>query len=111
MKILVTAKRVEDYESKIKVTADGSGIVTEGVKYRINPFDEIGVEEALRLIAKHKGLMCLAVEGRPAGLTIGKHENKMGQRASNTVTLTFDEVRIPVKNRIGAEGEGFKIAM
>jgi acyl-CoA dehydrogenase len=35
----------------------------------------------------------------------------MGQRASNTVTLTFDEVRVPVSNRIGAEGDGFRIAM
>ncbi len=60
---------------------------------------------------KHKGLMCLVVEGRPKGLTIGKHENKMGQRASNTVTLTFEDVRVPVANRIGKEGEGFLIAM
>ena len=60
---------------------------------------------------KHKGMICLVVEGRPQGLTVGKHENKMGQRASNTVTLTFEDVRIPVSNRIGAEGEGFKLAM
>jgi electron transfer flavoprotein beta subunit len=55
LKILVTAKRVEDPESKIKVKPDGSGIVQEGLKYKINPFDEIGVEEALRLVAKHQG--------------------------------------------------------
>ena len=55
MKILVTAKRVEDPESKIKVKADGSGIVQEGLKYKINPFDEIAVEEGLRLTAKHGG--------------------------------------------------------
>lgn len=60
---------------------------------------------------KHKGLMCLVVEGRPKGFTTGKHENKMGQRASNTVTLTFEDVRVPVENRIGAEGEGFMVAM
>ncbi|WP_223637267.1 acyl-CoA dehydrogenase family protein [Corallococcus sp. EGB] len=60
---------------------------------------------------KHKGITCFVVEGRPQGLTTGKHENKMGQRASNTTTVTFDEVRVPVKNRIGEEGEGFKIAM
>lgn len=60
---------------------------------------------------KHKGIMCLVVEGRPAGLTIGKHENKMGQRASNTVTLNFEDVKVPVANRIGQEGEGFMIAM
>jgi electron transfer flavoprotein beta subunit len=55
IKILVTAKRVEDYESKIKVNPQGTGIVQEGLKYKINPFDEIGVEEALRLTAKHGG--------------------------------------------------------
>src|SRR5438045_8876107 len=48
LKILVTVKRVEDYESKIKVKPDNSWIVTEGVNYRANPFDEIAVEEALR---------------------------------------------------------------
>ena len=49
MKILVTVKRVEDYESKIKVKPDNSWIVTEGVNYRANPFDEIAIEEALRV--------------------------------------------------------------
>ncbi len=49
LKILVTAKRVEDPESKIRVKPDGSGIVTDGVNYKLNPFDEIAVEEALRL--------------------------------------------------------------
>lgn len=60
---------------------------------------------------RHQGMICLVVEGRPKGLTVGKHENKMGQRASNTVTLTFEDVRVPVQNRIGVEGEGFRIAM
>ena len=55
LKILVTAKRVEDPESKIRVKPDGSGIVTEGVNYKLNPFDEIAVEEALRLKEKHGG--------------------------------------------------------
>ena len=55
LKILVTAKRVEDPESKIRVQPDGGGIVTEGVNYKLNPFDEIAVEEALRLREKHGG--------------------------------------------------------
>src|SRR6185436_21034024 len=55
MKILVTAKRVEDPESKIKVKPDGTGIVQEGLKDKINPFDEIAVEEGLRLTTKHGG--------------------------------------------------------
>ncbi|MBN1205770.1 MAG: acyl-CoA dehydrogenase family protein [Myxococcaceae bacterium] len=60
---------------------------------------------------RHKGITCFVVEGKPPGLTVGKHENKMGQRASNTVSLTFEDVRVPVANRIGEEGQGFPIAM
>jgi electron transfer flavoprotein beta subunit len=65
VKILVTAKRVEDPESKIKVKPDGSDIVKEGLKYKINPFDEIAVEEALRLVAKHGGeVVVVSVGGK-----------------------------------------------
>src|SRR5512138_3888644 len=63
LKILVTAKRVEDPESKIKVKPDGSGIVTDGVNYKMNPFDEIAVEEALRLKEKHGGEVIVASIG------------------------------------------------
>ncbi|MFM1846795.1 MAG: hypothetical protein RL417_269, partial [Pseudomonadota bacterium] len=49
MKIFVPVKRVPDYQAKIKVKADGSGIETDGIKWIVNPFDEIAVEEALRL--------------------------------------------------------------
>jgi electron transfer flavoprotein beta subunit len=49
MKILVPVKRVVDYNVKIRVKADGSGIDLAGVKMAMNPFDEIAVEEALRL--------------------------------------------------------------
>ncbi|RKH55365.1 acyl-CoA dehydrogenase family protein [Corallococcus llansteffanensis] len=73
--------------------------------------DQFTVFATLDKGRKHKGITCFVVEGRPQGLTTGKHENKMGQRASNTTTVTFDEVRVPVANRIGEEGEGFKVAM
>lgn len=49
MKILVPVKKVPDYQAKIKVKSDGSGIETDGIKWIINPFDEIAVEEALRI--------------------------------------------------------------
>ncbi len=49
MKILVPVKRVPDYEAKIKIKADGSDIERDGIKWIINPFDEIAVEEAMRL--------------------------------------------------------------
>ncbi|ACL63423.1 Electron transfer flavoprotein alpha/beta-subunit [Anaeromyxobacter dehalogenans 2CP-1] len=63
LKIVVTAKRVEDPESKIRVKPDGSGIVTDGVNYKINPFDEIAVEEALRLKERHGGEVVVASIG------------------------------------------------
>jgi electron transfer flavoprotein beta subunit len=63
LKILVTAKRVEDPESKIRVKPDGAGIVTDGVNYKMNPFDEIAVEEALRLKEKHGGEVVVASIG------------------------------------------------
>ena len=54
MKILVTVKRVIDYNVRVQVKRDGSGVETDGVKMSVNPFDEIGVEEALRL--REKGI-------------------------------------------------------
>lgn len=55
MRVLVPIKRVPDYQVKAKVKADGSGIESDGVKWVINPFDEIAVEEAIRL--KEKGVV------------------------------------------------------
>jgi electron transfer flavoprotein beta subunit len=52
MKILVAIKRVIDYDVRVRVRGDGSGVVTDGVKFSINPFDEIAIEEALRLREK-----------------------------------------------------------
>ena len=54
MKILVAVKRVVDYNVKIRVKPDGTGVETANVKMSMNPFDEIGVEEAIRL--KEKGI-------------------------------------------------------
>jgi electron transfer flavoprotein beta subunit len=55
VKILATAKRVPDPETVIKINADGTGIVTDNVKWVINPFDEIAIEEALRIREKIAG--------------------------------------------------------
>ena len=49
MKVLVGVKRVVDYNVRIRVKPDGSGVLTDGVKMSMNPFDEIAVEEAIRL--------------------------------------------------------------
>ena len=55
MKILVAVKRVVDYNVKLRVKTDGTGVDTAGVKMSMNPFDEIAVEEAVRL--KEKGVV------------------------------------------------------
>jgi acyl-CoA dehydrogenase len=60
---------------------------------------------------RHKGICCFVVPANQKGVQAGHHENKMGQRASNTTSVDFDGVFIPESARIGAEGEGFKIAM
>src|SRR5438874_5802296 len=54
MKVLVAVKRVVDFNVKVRVKADGSGVETQNVKMSMNPFDEIAVEEAVRL--KEKGV-------------------------------------------------------
>ena len=55
MKVLVPVKRVVDYNVKVRVRSDGTGVETAGVKMSMNPFDEIAVEEAIRL--KEKGIV------------------------------------------------------
>ena len=55
MKLLVPVKRVVDYNVKVRVKTDGTGVETQGVKMSMNPFDEIAVEEAVRL--KEKGIV------------------------------------------------------
>lgn len=60
---------------------------------------------------KQKGVSAFLVPGNTPGLTRGKKEPKLGIRASATSELIFEDFRVPVENRLGAEGEGFKIAM
>jgi len=55
VKILVTVKRVPDPETQLKINAEATGFITDNVKWVVNPFDEIAVEEALRLKEKHAG--------------------------------------------------------
>ncbi len=57
------------------------------------------------------GISCLAVEAGTPGLSFGKQERKLGWHSQPTAAVIFEDCRVPVVNRIGAEGEGFKIAM
>jgi electron transfer flavoprotein beta subunit len=66
MKILVPVKRVVDYNVKIRVKPDGSGVDLANVKMSMNPFDEIAVEEALRLKEAGKATEVIAVSIGPA---------------------------------------------
>lgn len=59
----------------------------------------------------HRGITAFIVEKDTPGLVIGKKEKKMGIRASHTATLAFEDMHLPAANRLGEEGEGFKIAM
>ncbi|MFN8353413.1 MAG: acyl-CoA dehydrogenase [Spirosomataceae bacterium] len=60
---------------------------------------------------KHRGINCLIVERDTPGFVIGKKENKLGIRGSDTHSLMFTDVKVPKENRIGADGFGFKFAM
>ncbi len=62
-------------------------------------------------VAGHRGLTAFVVPRNADGVTIEKHLDKMGQRATDTSAVAFQDVQVPAGNRLGGEGEGFKIAM
>jgi butyryl-CoA dehydrogenase len=61
--------------------------------------------------ARHRGISAFLVKKETPGFSVGRIEDKMGLRASDTCDLNFDNCRVPVEDRLGKEGEGFKIAM
>jgi acyl-CoA dehydrogenase len=93
---------------------DGDHYVLNGTKCWIT---NGGVAELYTVFAtldrasRHKGISAFVVPSDTPGITKGKKEDKMGQRASDTRVIHFDNVRVPVSQRLGQEGEGFKIAM
>jgi acyl-CoA dehydrogenase len=60
---------------------------------------------------RHKGISCFVVDASAQGVTIGKKEDKMGQRASDTSDIIFEDVKLTKANLVGEEGQGFKVAM
>jgi acyl-CoA dehydrogenase len=73
--------------------------------------DQFTVFATLDPSLKHKGICCVAVDAKAKGVSTGHHENKLGQRCSNTVSVTFEDVFIESDRLIGKEGEAFSIAM
>jgi alkylation response protein AidB-like acyl-CoA dehydrogenase len=61
--------------------------------------------------ARHRGISAFLIEKGTPGFTVVKTEDKLGIRASDTAELLFEDCRVPVAQRLGAEGQGFKIAM
>jgi alkylation response protein AidB-like acyl-CoA dehydrogenase len=92
---------------------DGGGWVLRGQKQWITSGEHAGVMVVWARTGGPgtRGISAFLVEGGTPGLKAGKHEDKLGLRASNTVPLTFDDCHIPADALLGEEGGGFKIAM
>ena len=89
MKILVGYKRVVDYNVRIQVKPDGSGVVTDGVKLSANPFDEIALEEALRL--RDKGIATEVVVATIAPADAQAHlRNGLAMGANRAIHVVTD---------------------
>src|SRR4249920_1818932 len=93
---------------------DGDAYVLNGHKIWISLADiadHFLVFASVDRSKKHKGVTAFVVERGMAGLTTGTLHGKLGIRAGNTGLIDLEDVRVPVENRIGEEGEGFLIAM
>ncbi len=98
---------------KTKAVKDGDHYVLNGAKAFISG---AGVSDIYVCMVRTggegpKGISCIVIEKGTKGLSFGKNERKMGWRSQPTAQVIFEDCRVPVANRIGAEGEGFRIAM
>ena len=99
---------------RTRAVRDGDSYVLNGIKNWIT--NGLSAEIVLVMAATDpakggRGVSTFIVEKGMAGFTVGKKERKLGIRSSDTVSLAFQDVRVPVANRIGEEGFGFKLAM
>jgi electron transfer flavoprotein beta subunit len=114
MKVLVPVKRVVDYNVKIRVKADGSGVELANVKMSMNPFDEIAVEEALRLKEAGKATEVVVVSIGPAqaaetirtGLAMGADRGILVKTETPTEPLAVAKI---LKGVVEAEQPGLVI--
>ncbi len=98
---------------KTKAVLDGDHYVVNGSKAFISGG---GVNEIYVCMVRtgedgHRGISCLVIEKDRAGVSFGANERKLGWHSQPTTMVNFEDVRVPVANRVGEEGEGFKIAM
>lgn len=98
---------------KTRAVLDGDHYVVNGSKAFISGG---GVNEIYVCMVRTSdngagGVTCMVIPKDTVGLTFGAQERKMGWHSQPTAMVSFQDVRVPVRNRVGAEGEGFKIAM
>ena len=101
--------------NRMRARLEGDGYVLNGSKRFITHGSVANVLTVFALTdaeaGGRKGMSAFIVETETPGFAVARVEHKMGIRGSPTAELTFDDVRVPVENRIGDEGDGFRIAM
>jgi alkylation response protein AidB-like acyl-CoA dehydrogenase len=98
---------------KTRAVKDGDHYVVSGSKAFISGGGENEVYVVMVRTGQEgpKGISCLVVEKDMKGVSFGAQEKKLGWHSQPTAQVNFDEVRVPAENLVGAEGEGFRIAM
>ena len=99
---------------KTRARRDGDHYVLDGEKCFITNAPHANLYTVFATIdpsLRHKGITAFVVPRSTPGVTPGKDEEKMGHRASSTSTVRFEGARVPVDHRLGAEGDGFSVAM
>ena len=98
---------------KTRAVLDGDHYVVSGSKAFISGGGENEIYVTMVRTGEEgpKGITCLVIDKEMPGVSFGAQERKLGWHSQPTAQVNFDEVRVPVANRVGAEGEGFRIAM
>jgi acyl-CoA dehydrogenase len=99
---------------QLRAEKEGDAYVLNGTKAWITNGGEADLYTVFATLdpsARHEGICAFVVSADTPGISHGKKEDKMGQRASDTRVVNFDGVRVPADQRLGKEGEGFKVAM
>jgi len=98
---------------KTRAVLDGDHYIVSGSKAFISGGGENEIYVTMVRTGEQgpKGISCLVIDKDMPGVSFGAQERKLGWHSQPTAQVNFDEVRVPVANRVGAEGEGFRIAM